>query len=144
MQVKLNNPSVSHKQCVKNTSNYSNLWINLNFFVPGDFVCLVSAVLFLHEFAFREKKKSLILFLQNDYLNLFYDNKTHTTNSASGIKIKVAAFGERPYVIGFNSNETFVENYFDDINDMLLNLGYSIGHSLRGAPYDFRKGPGNV
>lgn len=75
---------------------------------------------------------------------MLYNNKTRTTSNTPGVNIEVPEFGKRPRAIEFQSSDVTVEDDLNDITEMLVKLGYRIGYSLRGAPYDFRKGPSNI
>ncbi|XKL69351.1 hypothetical protein PGB90_007120 [Kerria lacca] len=117
LEAKLNNALVEQKKCIKNTNNYFILWINTQFYKTNSTICM------------------------DEYLTLLYNNKTRTTSNTPGVNIEVPEFGKRPRAIEFQSSDVTVEDDLNDITEMLVKLGYRIGYSLRGAPYDFRKGP---
>lgn len=80
--------------------------------------------------------------LQIDNLKLNYDNVTRTTSNQPGVDIRIPGWGD-PFVVEYiDPSKASPGSYFKDIGDMLVNeLGYVRNLSLRGAPYDFRKGP---
>lgn len=80
--------------------------------------------------------------LQIDNLKLNYDNITRTTSNQPGVDIRIPGWGD-PFVVEYiDPSKASPGSYFKDIGDMLVNeLGYIRNQSLRGAPYDFRKGP---
>lgn len=80
--------------------------------------------------------------LQIDNLKLNYDNVTRTTSNQPGVEIKIPGWGDPIVVEYIDPSRASPGSYFKDIGTMLVNdLGYIRNLSLRGAPYDFRKGP---
>ena len=77
-------------------------------------------------------------------MKLIYDNDTRTTKSPDGVDIRIPGWGD-PFVVEYlDPSKVSPGSYFKDIGNMLVSsLGYVRNVSLRGAPYDFRKGPGN-
>lgn len=75
-------------------------------------------------------------------MKLNYDNVTRTTSSQPGVEIRVPGWGN-PFVVEYlDPSRASAGAYFKDIANMLVNeLGYVRNVSVRGAPYDFRKGP---
>ncbi|XP_028049885.1 phospholipase A2 group XV isoform X2 [Monomorium pharaonis] len=84
----------------------------------------------------------MILQFQIDNLKLQYDNVTRTTSNQPGVETRVPGWGD-PFVVEYiDPSRASPGSYFKDIGNMLVNdLGYVRNLSLRGAPYDFRKGP---
>ena len=75
-------------------------------------------------------------------MKLVYDNVTRTTRNQDGVEIRIPGWGD-PFVVEYlDPSKASPGSYFKDIGNMLVNdLGYIRNLSLRGAPYDFRKGP---
>ena len=75
-------------------------------------------------------------------MKLIYDNFTRTTRNQYGVEIRIPSWGD-PFVVEYlDPSKASPGSYFKDIGNMLVNnLGYVRNVSLRGAPYDFRKGP---
>ncbi|XP_071575046.1 lysosomal phospholipase A and acyltransferase isoform X2 [Temnothorax nylanderi] len=77
-----------------------------------------------------------------DNLKLNYDNVTRTTSNQPGVDIRIPGWGDPLVVEYIDPSRASPGSYFKDIGNMLVNdLGYVRNLSLRGAPYDFRKGP---
>jgi len=80
--------------------------------------------------------------LQIDNLKLNYDNVTRTTSNQPGVDIRISGWGNPIVVEYIDPSRASPGSYFSDIGNMLVNdMGYVRNVSLRGAPYDFRKGP---
>lgn len=77
-------------------------------------------------------------------MKLIYNNETRKTSHPEGVTIRIPGWGE-PFVVEYlDPSKASPGSYFKDIANMLVtNMGYIRNVSLRGAPYDFRKGPGN-
>lgn len=75
-------------------------------------------------------------------MKLIYDNVTRTTRNQDGVDIRIPGWGD-PFVVEYlDPSKASPGVYFNDIGNMLVNeLGYVRNHSIRGAPYDFRKAP---
>ena len=75
-------------------------------------------------------------------MKLIYDNVTRTTRNQNGVDIRIPGWGD-PFVVEYlDPSKASPGSYFKDIGNMLVNeLGYIRNHSIRGAPYDFRKAP---
>lgn len=114
---KLNKPTVVHYFCQKKTSDYFDLWVNLELMVPYVLDCWV------------------------DNMRLVYDNETRTTSGPPGVEVKVPGFGNTSTVEWLDPSQVSPSAYFTKIVDEFLALGYQRGVNLRGAPYDFRKAP---
>lgn len=69
---------------------------------------------------------------------------TRKTSNAEGVDVRVPGWGD-PFTVEYlDPSKVSVGSYFKDIGNMLVSdLGYIRNLSLRGAPYDFRRGPGN-
>ncbi|EFN76868.1 group XV phospholipase A2 isoform X1 [Harpegnathos saltator] len=118
VEAKINKPSVVHYICEKISSDYFSLWLNMELLVPVVIDCFI------------------------DNLKLNYDNVTRTTSNQPGVDIKISGWGD-PFVVEYiDPSKASPGSYFKYIGNMLVNeLGYVRNLSLRGAPYDFRKGP---
>lgn len=121
--MQLNKKIVVNEHCVK-VQTWFNLWLNIwelvkYFYSPACFV---------------------------DNARLIYDNLTRTTSSPEGVETRIPGFGD-PTVVelidpsGFQDFIVSSTKYFKYIGDHLVDNGWVRNKSLRGAPYDFRKGP---
>lgn len=116
LEAKLNKSAVVHYICAK-TSDYFNIWLNLELLVPIVVDCFV------------------------DNTKLIYDNVTRTTSSPPGVQIRVPGWGNPEPVEWLDPSHDKTGAYFNSIADALVKIGYVRNVSLRGAPYDFRKAP---
>lgn len=117
IEAKLNKPSTVHYICDKVTNDYFSLWLNLELLVPVVIDCWV------------------------DNIKLVYDNVTRKTTNQPGVEIRVPGFGDSFPVEWLDPTKASAGSYFKDIGEALVAIGYERNVSLRGAPYDFRKGP---
>ncbi|XP_049868362.1 phospholipase A2 group XV-like [Pectinophora gossypiella] len=117
LEAKLNKTSVIHYICAKTSADYFNIWLNLELLVPFVIDCWV------------------------DNLRLEYDNTTRTTRSPSGVDIRVPGWGTTEPVEWLDPSHDSSGAYFNTITDALVQMGYVRNHSIRGAPYDFRRAP---
>lgn len=74
-------------------------------------------------------------------MRLEYNNQTRTTSNSPGVDIRVHGFGNCSSVEWVDPSKASAGSYYAAIATMLFNLGYDANKTLRGAPYDFRKGP---
>ncbi|XP_033341246.1 lysosomal phospholipase A and acyltransferase [Megalopta genalis] len=118
IEAKLNKTSVVHYFCGKTSSDYFNIWLNLELLVPVIIDCWI------------------------DNMKLIYDNVTRTTKNSDGVDIRVPGWGD-PFAVEYlDPTKASPGAYFKDIGNLLVSeLGYVRNQSIRGAPYDFRKGP---
>ncbi|XP_024935900.1 group XV phospholipase A2 isoform X2 [Cephus cinctus] len=118
VEAKVNKTTVVHYLCEKTSADYFNIWLNLELLVPIIIDCWI------------------------DNMKLYYDNNTRTTRNADGVDIRIPGWGN-PYTVEYlDPSKASPGSYFKDIGNMLVNeLGYVRNVSIRGAPYDFRKGP---
>ncbi|XP_033191455.1 lysosomal phospholipase A and acyltransferase [Bombus vancouverensis nearcticus] len=118
VEAKINKTTVVHYLCEKVSTEYFNIWLNLELLVPVIIDCWI------------------------DNMKLTYDNITRTTRNQEGVDIRIPGWGD-PFVVEYlDPSKASPGAYFKDIGNMLVNqLGYVRNHSLRGAPYDFRKAP---
>lgn len=117
MEAKLNKSSVVHYLCAKTSSDYFNIWLNLELLVPVVIDCWI------------------------DNMKLTYDNVTRTTSNGPGVEIRIPGFGNSETVEWLDPSHASPGSYFKDIGNALVGIGYVRNVSLRGAPYDFRKAP---
>ncbi|XP_077275869.1 lysosomal phospholipase A and acyltransferase isoform X1 [Temnothorax americanus] len=118
VEAKINKSSVVHYICEKVSNDYFSLWLNMELLVPVVIDCFI------------------------DNLKLNYDNVTRTTSNQPGVDIRIPGWGDPLVVEYIDPSRASPGSYFRDIGNMLVNdLGYVRNLSLRGAPYDFRKGP---
>lgn len=111
--------------------------------VPVVIDCFVwSSICYTSNFLHNEKLYFISNLLQIDNLKLNYDNVTRTTSNQPGVDIRIPGWGD-PFVVEYiDPSKASPGSYYKDIGNMLVNdLGYVRNLSLRGAPYDFRKGP---
>lgn len=118
VEARLNKTSVVHYICEKTSSGFFNIWLNLELLVPVVIDCWI------------------------DNMKLTYDNSTRITSNQDGVEIRIPGWGD-PFTVEYlDPSKASPGSYFKDIANMLVNdLGYIRNFSLRGAPYDFRKGP---
>ncbi|KAK7601458.1 hypothetical protein V9T40_008899 [Parthenolecanium corni] len=107
---KLNKTSVVAPYCLKKTEDFVPIYMNST----EQFECVV------------------------DNLRLFYDGNTRRTKNQEGVEVRVPGFGSSSVLANLGS-EIFGD-YFKNLIDELSQLGYKDNISLRGAPYDFRRG----
>lgn len=106
-----------HYICAKTSSDYFNIWLNLELLVPYVIDCWV------------------------DNLRLEYDNATRTTRDAPGVRVRVPGWGAPGPVEWLDPSRDSAGAYFNTIADALVAVGYRRNVSIRGAPYDFRRAP---
>ncbi|XP_057334018.1 phospholipase A2 group XV-like [Microplitis mediator] len=118
LEAKLNKTAVPHYLCEKVSSDYFNIWLNLELLVPIIIDCFI------------------------DNMKLTYHNDTRTTTNTDGVSVRVPGWGD-PFTVEYlDSSKASPGYYFKNIGNMLVDeLGYVRNFSLRGAPYDFRKAP---
>lgn len=76
---------------------------------------------------------------------LKYDLETRRTSNADGVDINIPGWGDPSVVEYVDPSKAEHGLYFNNIANMLVDdLGYVRNVSLRGAPYDFRKGPSKI
>ncbi|VVC25828.1 Lecithin:cholesterol/phospholipid:diacylglycerol acyltransferase,Alpha/Beta hydrolase fold [Cinara cedri] len=117
IDAKLNKTNVVHYLCDKKTTDYSNIWLNLELLMPYIIDCLI------------------------DNMRLEYDNITRTTHSPLGVDIRIPGWGNSSAVEYIDPSLSTFGAYFKSISDILVGSGLEREVSIRGAPYDFRKAP---
>ncbi|XP_052747315.1 phospholipase A2 group XV [Bicyclus anynana] len=117
LEAKLNKTNAVHYICAKTSTDYYNIWLNLELLVPFVIDCWV------------------------DNLKLEYDNVTRTTKNPPGVDIRIPGWGNPEPVEWLDPSHDSAGTYFNTIGDALVKIGYVRNVSLRGAPYDFRRAP---
>lgn len=117
LEAKLNKTDVVHYICAKQSTDYFNIWLNMELLVPLIIDCWI------------------------DNIRLIYDNKTRTTSNPPGVDIRVPGFGNSETVEWLDPSHAATGLYFNIVAATLSAMGYNRNTSIRGAPYDFRKAP---
>lgn len=120
VEAMLDKPEVVHYFCDKKTNDFFDLWLNLELLVPYVLDCWV------------------------DNMRLIYNNETRTTSNAPGVNIRIPGFGNTTTVEWLDPSMVSPSAYFTNIVQNLTAAGYQRGVNIRGAPYDFRKGPSEL
>ncbi|XP_074595737.1 lysosomal phospholipase A and acyltransferase-like [Brevipalpus obovatus] len=120
LEVKVDKPSVAHYFCEQKTDDYFTLWINLADLVPFVIDCWV------------------------DNMRLVYDPETHRSYGPPGVDVRVPGFGNTSTVEYLDPSQVSITGYFNILVKEMVDYGYVRGVSIRGAPYDFRKSPGEL
>lgn len=71
---------------------------------------------------------------------LVYDESTKTMKNSPGVETRVPGFGNTDTIEHLDTDKLIP--YFAPMVDALVSWGYERGVTVRGAPYDFRYGPG--
>ncbi|KAJ8686526.1 hypothetical protein QAD02_022320 [Eretmocerus hayati] len=118
VDARLNKTSTVHYVCEKQSKGFFNIWLNLELLVPIIIDCWI------------------------DNMKLIYNNETRLTSYPEGVEIRIPGWGD-PFVVEYlDPSRASPGSYFKEIGNMLVTkLNYTPNVSLRGAPYDFRKGP---
>lgn len=117
LEAKLNKTDVIHYICEKTTTDYFNIWLNMELLVPLVIDCWI------------------------DNIKLIYDNKTRTTRNNDGVDVRIPGFGLTETVEWIDPSHASTGAYFVDIGNTLVSIGHVRNKSIKGAPYDFRKAP---
>lgn len=118
---KLNKTSAPHYFCKLQSSDYFEIWLNLEEITPYVIDCFI------------------------DNIRLVYDNETKRTFNREGVDIKVQGFGDTETVEFLDSSRYSITMYFGAISNALVKkYGYVRGLNIRGAPYDWRKAPNEL
>lgn len=119
MEAKLNKTVSPLLICQKSADWYS-IWLNLEQLVPPVIYCWV------------------------DNIKLNYNSTTRTTSNTPGVQIHIPGWGDPEVVEWIDPTRNSAGAYFKDIANMLVTHGYERKKNIRGAPYDFRKGPNEL
>ncbi|XP_055596081.1 phospholipase A2 group XV-like [Uranotaenia lowii] len=106
-----------HFYCQKSTDTYFNLWLNKELLVPFVIDCWI------------------------DNIRLVYNRTTRKTTNSPGVETRIPGWGLSETVEWIDPSHASVGAYFVNIGNALVQNGYKRDISVRGAPYDFRKGP---
>ncbi|RZC35361.1 uncharacterized protein BDFB_006944 [Asbolus verrucosus] len=117
VEAKLNKSSTVHYICEKTTSDYFNIWLNMELLVPLVIDCWI------------------------DNIKLLYDKKTRTTRNNDGVDIRIPGFGGSETVEWLDPSHASTGSYFNNIANTLVKAGHVRNQTIKGAPYDFRKAP---
>lgn len=119
VEAKVNKSDVVHYICEK-TSDYFNIWLNMELLVPIVIDCWI------------------------DNIRLVYNNITRKTTNVDGVEIRIPGFGSSETVEWLDPSHASAGSYFKDIGNVLVSLGHIRNVTVRGAPYDFRKAPSKI
>lgn len=117
LQAKLNKPSVKHFYCSK-TSDWYTLWLSVTQLLPPAINCWV------------------------DNIQLLFNNTTKTYTNNVGVETRVPGWGTTEAIEYLDPSIKVGQSaYFYPLVDALVKAGGTRNHSIRGAPYDFRRTP---
>ncbi|KAI4466428.1 lecithin-cholesterol acyltransferase-related [Holotrichia oblita] len=117
VEAKINKTNSVHYICAKTSTDYFNIWLNLELLVPVVIDCWI------------------------DNIKLRYDNVTRRTLNTDGVEIRIPGFGSTEPVEWLDPSRASSGAYFTDIVNALVKLGHVRNQTLKGAPFDFRKAP---
>lgn len=117
MDAIINKKDSIHFFCQKSTDTYFNLWLNKELLVPFVIDCWI------------------------DNIRLVYNSTTRKTQNSPGVEVRIPGFGTSETVEWIDPSHASVGAYFVNIGNALVQNNYKRDHSIRGAPYDFRKAP---
>ncbi|XP_056648144.1 phospholipase A2 group XV-like [Diorhabda sublineata] len=117
LEARLNKTQRIHYFCDLSTADFFNIWLNLELLMPLVIDCWI------------------------DNVKLIYDNTTRITRNNDGVEIRVPGWGGTESVEWLDPSHTSTGAYFKDVSNTLVTMGYVRNHSIKGAPYDFRKAP---
>ncbi|XP_044266833.1 phospholipase A2 group XV-like isoform X1 [Tribolium madens] len=117
VEARLNKSTSVHYICEKTTSDFFNIWLNMELLVPLVIDCWI------------------------DNIKLIYDNETRTTRNNDGVEIRIPGFGGTDAVEWLDPSHASAGAYFNSIAKTLVSLGHERNKTIKGAPYDFRKAP---
>ncbi|XP_067905711.1 phosphatidylcholine-sterol acyltransferase isoform X2 [Heterodontus francisci] len=112
LEAKLNKPALVHWLCMKRSSRYFTLWLNLNMFLPIGIDCWI------------------------DNIRLVYNRTTKRTSNSPGVETRVPGFGKTYSVEYLDPLE--VAGYLHTFVQFMVNTGYIRDETVRAAPYDWR------
>ncbi|KHN84473.1 Group XV phospholipase A2 [Toxocara canis] len=113
-------PEVVHYFCQRTTTEFFDLWLNLESFAPGIIDCWI------------------------DNIKLVYNATTGTTSNMPGVDTRIPGFGNTEALEWLDKSKASAGRYFTDIVEMLISFGYRRRKSLMGAPFDWRKAPNEL
>uniref|UniRef100_A0AC35U485 Lecithin-cholesterol acyltransferase n=1 Tax=Rhabditophanes sp. KR3021 TaxID=114890 RepID=A0AC35U485_9BILA len=119
LQAKLDGkPSKPHWICDSVTSDFFEIWLNLQLFTPLVVDCFV------------------------DNMKMIFNTTTRQCVNNIGVEARVKSFGTDTDLVEWLDTVKFPQaKYFATIADALVSWGYVRGESLRAAPFDWRLKP---
>ncbi|CEF64761.1 Lecithin:cholesterol/phospholipid:diacylglycerol acyltransferase family-containing protein [Strongyloides ratti] len=118
LEAKLNKPSTVHYICSKTTSDYFDIWLNLQQFTALAIDCFI------------------------DNMRMVFNNVTKKCENSPGVDIRTGEFGYDTSIVEWLDSVHFPQaNYFATIADTLVSWGYRRNEDLRAAPFDWRLKP---
>jgi len=110
--------SVPRWYCYRTTSDWFRLWLDISSLLPLQLDCWC------------------------DNVRLEWDMKTLTASNPQGVLTRSPGWGTTE---GIEQLDTYgFVKYFKPLIDYLVDLGYTKGKDIRGAPYDFRYSPDTI
>ena len=74
-----------------------------------------------------------------------YNETTNRMENTPGVYVKIPGFGNTSSIEYLDPSLSHPGEYFAPfVQNIVDKFGYKRGVNIRGAPYDFRYGPGNV
>uniref|UniRef100_A0A0N4WG24 Lecithin:cholesterol acyltransferase n=1 Tax=Haemonchus placei TaxID=6290 RepID=A0A0N4WG24_HAEPC len=113
-------PTVVHYICSKQTTDYFDLWLNLELFTPLVIDCWV------------------------DNMMLVFNSTSGMSSNMPGVDIRVPGFGGTSTVEWLDKSKASQGLYFYTIVDMMVSWGYRRGKNIIGAPFDWRRSPNEL
>lgn len=117
LEARLNKSDVVHYICEKTSTDFFNIWLNMELLVPVVIDCWI------------------------DNIKLVYNNQTRKTTNADGVEVRVPGWGTTETVEWLDPSHASSGLYFQNVANTLVSLGHVRNVTLKGAPYDFRKAP---
>ncbi|XP_078400248.1 phosphatidylcholine-sterol acyltransferase [Cetorhinus maximus] len=112
LEAKLNKPAVVHWLCMRRSSQYFTLWLNLNMFLPIGIDCWI------------------------DNIRLVYNRTTKRSSNSPGVVTRVPGFG-KTYSVEY-LDPLKLTGYLHTLVQFLVNAGSVRDETVRAAPYDWR------
>ncbi|KJH51288.1 Lecithin:cholesterol acyltransferase [Dictyocaulus viviparus] len=113
-------PFVVHYICEKQSSDFFDLWLNLELFVPLVIDCWV------------------------DNMMLVFNSTTGLSSNMPGVEIRVPGYGGTNTIEWLDKSKASTGMYFFTVVDKMVSWGYSRGKNVMGAPFDWRKSPNEL
>ncbi len=110
-------PPGPHFFCERDTKNFTKLWVSPTELVPGVIDCFF------------------------DNLRVRYDGDARAYSNKPGVTIDGSVDWGGVGGLEYLDPGLSASGYFHDIVKRLAGIGYAVGTSLRGAPYDWRLAP---
>ncbi|VDL78993.1 unnamed protein product [Nippostrongylus brasiliensis] len=110
-------PSVVHPFCRRYTSDYFDLWLNMQEFLPIAIDC----------------------FAHNIMLDI--NPETGEVTDMPGVDVRIPGFGHTSSVEFLDKSRIAQTSYFFGMIESLVKMGYRRGMDVTAAPYDFRRAP---